>query len=169
MRDLVFQVLFSSRRLREIEIKNDHNNTGLSKEIYKYANEIIDLIKKEPKEDKKPKLKKFKRFYLNRKVDHSGKSGTGIVAVGVQFPGGKCLVNWMTDTPSFNFYESLDDIKDVHGHDGDTEISFIDDLNKSQKQRKFEEGIKRHKLRTKYLRKKPENILPFLFLKGKIR
>ena len=154
---------------QEIEIKNDHNNTGLSKEIYKYANEIIDLIKKEPKEDKKPKLKKFKRFYLNRKVDHSGKSGTGIVAVGVQFPGGKCLVNWMTDTPSFNFYESLDDIKDVHGHDGDTEISFIDDLNKSQKQRKFEEGIKRHKLRTKYLRKKPENILPFLFLKGKIR
>lgn len=112
---------------QEIKIKNNHNDAGLSKEIYKYANEIIDLIKKESKEDKKPKLKKFKRFYLNRKVDHNGKSGTGIVAVGVQFPGGKCLVNWMTDTPSFNFYESLDDIKDVHGHDGDTEVQFMDE------------------------------------------
>lgn len=113
---------------------------------------------------KKLKPKQFKRFYLNRKKDHSGNTGSGIVAVGVQFPGGKCIVNWMTDTPSFNFYDSLEDIKEVHGHDGDTEINFMDDLNKAEEMKKFENGIEKFNSRYKYFRKDPLRKLPFLFL-----
>jgi 8-oxo-dGTP pyrophosphatase MutT (NUDIX family) len=113
---------------------------------------------------KKLKTKQFKRFYLDRKKDHSGNTGSGIVAVGVQFPGGKCIVNWMTDTPSFNFYDSLDDIKEVHGHDGDTEINFMDDFNKTEEMKKFEDIHEKLASRSKYLRKDPLHKLPFLFL-----
>jgi len=113
---------------------------------------------------RKPKLKKFKRFYLNRKEDHEGNNGTGIVAVGVQFPDGKCLVNWMTDTPSFNFYNSLKDVNEVHGHDGDTEIKFMDDLSKTEEIKKYEDVAQKFSSRFKYTRKDPLRKLPFLFL-----
>lgn len=64
----------------------------------------------------------MKTFYLDRKVDESGVSGTGIVAEGVQFSDGTCVVHWLTRTASVAIYPNIDDLIEVHGHDGNTEI-----------------------------------------------
>lgn len=120
------------------------------------------------KSNKPKKAKNLRRFYLNRKNDVSGVSGEGVVAVGVQFPNGKCVLNWVTDTPSFNFYNSINDIKDIHGHGDSTEIHFMDELNKSEKEKKLQKAYENKRLKWKYLRKFPEHKLPFIFLKSKI-
>lgn len=121
------------------------------------------------KTNKPKKAKNLRRFYLNRKNDVNGVSGEGIVAVGVQFPNGKCVLNWVTDTPSFNFYNSINDIKDIHGHGDSTEIHFMDDLNKSEKEKKLQKAYENKRLKWKYLRKFPEHKLPFMFLKSRIK
>jgi hypothetical protein len=61
-------------------------------------------------------------FYLNRKEDHTGISGTGIVARGVILPSGKCVMEWQTKHTSVSVYASLDEVRAIHGHDGKTEI-----------------------------------------------
>jgi hypothetical protein len=68
-----------------------------------------------------------KTFYLNRVKDASGVSGQGVVAVGVQLPSGRCVVEWITDAVgeySIGIYSSLDGVKKVHGHSGNTDIVF---------------------------------------------
>lgn len=69
----------------------------------------------------------MKRFVLNRVVDISGVSGTGLVAEGVQFSNNKCAVTWLVGTSSVAVYDNLDDVKAIHGHGGNTEIIFIDE------------------------------------------
>ncbi len=61
-------------------------------------------------------------FHLNRKEDHTGISGTGIVARGVIFPSGKCVMEWQTKHTSVAAYDSIDEVRAIHGHDGKTEI-----------------------------------------------
>ncbi len=69
----------------------------------------------------------MRRFKLYRKVDISGVSGTGYVAEGCQFHDGRCLLSWLDDThSSLNIYKSIDDIIFVHGHQGATEVHFLD-------------------------------------------
>ena len=36
-------------------------------------------------------------FYLNRLIDKSGVSGTGVVAEGVVFTNGKCVLTWLSE------------------------------------------------------------------------
>jgi hypothetical protein len=62
----------------------------------------------------------MKAFYLHRHVDVSGKSGTGIVAEGVEFDNGKCVLTWLTGISSVAVYDSFADMENVHGHDGKT-------------------------------------------------
>lgn len=64
----------------------------------------------------------MKRFVLDRKVDHSGVSGTGIVAEGIVFSNGKVAMTWTKPPFSMNFYDDLEDVEDIHGHEGSTEI-----------------------------------------------
>lgn len=61
-------------------------------------------------------------FVLNRTVDETGVSGTGVVAWGVQFPDGVCVIRWASEHRSTAVFASLDDVVDVHGHGGLTEI-----------------------------------------------
>lgn len=61
-------------------------------------------------------------FYLHRKQDVNGVSGTGIVAVGAVFPGGEAVVQWLTFTSTITHFKSIDHVKEIHGHDGATEI-----------------------------------------------
>lgn len=71
-------------------------------------------------------LAKFRRFALYRYEDESGISGTGVIAEGIQFSSGGCVLAWITETPSINIYENIDEIMLIHGHQGKTEIRWID-------------------------------------------
>jgi hypothetical protein len=67
-------------------------------------------------------------FYLNRRVDKSGVSGTGIVAEGVVFTNGKCALTWLSEHPSVTIYDCIEEVEKIHGHDGLTRIVFAEDL-----------------------------------------
>ena len=69
-----------------------------------------------------------KRFFLKRKKDASGVSGCGRVAFGIQLPSGIVILEWLTDSPSLGIYTDLSRCLSIHGHDGDTDIEWIDNL-----------------------------------------
>jgi len=71
--------------------------------------------------------RKFKRFYLKRKQDISGVSGTGYVAEGCQFSDGTCCIKWTTETSSMGIYHSHVEMIYIHGHGGSTEIEWVDE------------------------------------------
>ena len=68
----------------------------------------------------------MRRFYLQRIVDVSGVSGVGIVAHGVQFKDGTCVIRWLGDRPSTVVWNNISDAESIHGHGGNTKINFID-------------------------------------------
>ena len=67
----------------------------------------------------------MKLFILNRKEDETGVSGTGIVAQGVEFDNGKCVLTWLSKITSIIIYESIQDIEQIHGHGGKTLVEFL--------------------------------------------
>lgn len=69
---------------------------------------------------------KVKPFYLFRHEDASGLSGTGVVAVGAQFPDGQIVFQWVTYRSSMEIYRSLENLIEIHGHEGKTEVIFGD-------------------------------------------
>lgn len=78
----------------------------------------------------KPSLKEVlttsRRFVLIRHRDVSGVSGTGVVADGVEFPSGRVALAWR-GKPSLCMYDSVGVVEKVHGHNGATDVVFIDD------------------------------------------
>ena len=62
---------------------------------------------------------------LNRKVDESEISGTGIIAQGVVFDDGTVAMRWLTERASTTFYQSIDDVIGIHGHDGSTALEWV--------------------------------------------
>ena len=64
----------------------------------------------------------MRTFHLHRYRDESGVSGLGIVAEGVQFENGKCVVNWLTKFTSTTVYDDIETVEAIHGHNGDTKI-----------------------------------------------
>jgi hypothetical protein len=73
----------------------------------------------------------FRRFVLVRYEDESGVSGTGVVAEGVQFSTGRCVLAWVTRFQSLAIYNSVDEIRAIHGHDGKTLVSWVDEADKA--------------------------------------
>lgn len=67
---------------------------------------------------------KVKPFYLLRHEDANGLSGTGVVAVGCQFPNGRIVFQWVTYRSSMEIYDSLENLIEIHGHEGKTEVIF---------------------------------------------
>jgi hypothetical protein len=65
-------------------------------------------------------------FRLHRIEDVSGVSGIGIVAEGVVFSDGTVALRWLTETSSTAVYDSIEDARAVHGHDGKTEIVWLE-------------------------------------------
>lgn len=51
-------------------------------------------------------------------------SGTGRVAEGAIFSNGWVALVWLTETPSLNFYPSIDAVEAIHGHNGATRIVY---------------------------------------------
>lgn len=68
-----------------------------------------------------------RRFYINRKHDVSGVSGTGLVAWGTQYPDGTVTMRWTSKTASTVFFDCIEDVGVIHGHGTASEIVFLDD------------------------------------------
>lgn len=69
----------------------------------------------------------MRRFYLDRQTDVSGTSGTGAVVEGVQLSNGQCVVRWLTYLSSLSVYACIEDVVAIHGHDGSTNLHWVDD------------------------------------------
>lgn len=62
-------------------------------------------------------------FSVIRESDHTGVSGEGVVAYGIRFPHPlkKVVLGWVTDPHnSVTVFDSMDAVKAIHGHGGDT-------------------------------------------------
>ena len=68
----------------------------------------------------------MRQFHLLRHTDDTGVSGTGVVAEGVQFISGKCVLCWMPEPNGINIYDCIESLEKVHGHDGNTVIVWKD-------------------------------------------
>ena len=64
-------------------------------------------------------------FQLLRDEDISGVSGIGRVAVGVVFPSGKAVLEWLGANNTFEIFDKLDHVEQIHGHGGKTRIVFV--------------------------------------------
>lgn len=73
------------------------------------------------------KANHLRRFVLLRHKDESGNSGTGIVAEGVQFSSGRCVLTWLTSHTSIAVYDTVGVVMAIHAHGGYTQIVWIDD------------------------------------------
>jgi hypothetical protein len=67
-----------------------------------------------------------RRFLMIRKRDVSGVSGTGVVAEGVIFTQGWAVLHWLVEPCSVAVYQSINDLIAIHGHNGATDIQFLD-------------------------------------------
>ncbi|GAA3144530.1 hypothetical protein JOF29_005721 [Kribbella aluminosa] len=73
----------------------------------------------------------MRRFELFSKRDPSGGIGTGIVAIGVEFPideqrNAWVVLKWLGEYPGIAFWPSVDDLLEVHGHLGAAEVLWLD-------------------------------------------
>lgn len=71
----------------------------------------------------------MRRFQLSRSQDITGVSGTGIVAEGVLFSTGWVALTWLTAVNSLVFYPAIEHVRAIHGHDGSTQIVWLDTAN----------------------------------------
>ena len=68
----------------------------------------------------------MRRFVLLRVEDLTGVSGTGEVAEGTVFSSGLAVIRWLREPFAMGVYQNLDDVISVHGHEGRTQLQFID-------------------------------------------
>lgn len=70
----------------------------------------------------------MRRFYMARKEDETGVSGTGIVLQGVLTAAGRVFVEWRLPRASMGIYLSLDEFEEIHvkSHPAKTEIRWLD-------------------------------------------
>lgn len=68
----------------------------------------------------------MRRFKLHRHKDVHGVSGEGIVAEGVEFENGGCVITWLSPYRTIGYYENIKALEKVHGHEGGTEVVWID-------------------------------------------
>lgn len=67
-----------------------------------------------------------RRFVLNRETDVTGTSGTGVVAEGVEFSDGHCVLHWLTQFSSVAVYANMATLERIHGHEGSTKVRWVD-------------------------------------------
>jgi hypothetical protein len=63
-------------------------------------------------------------FTLVRAEDVSGTSGLGVVAEGVEFSDGTCVLHWISQYHSVEICANLHVIEQIHGHEGRTKVVF---------------------------------------------
>jgi hypothetical protein len=77
--------------------------------------------------DKITELFDLRRFYLDRKVDVTGVSGTGHIAEGILLPSGEAALAWITQYRSIGNYPNIADLVAIHGHEGSTSLVWLDE------------------------------------------
>jgi hypothetical protein len=70
----------------------------------------------------------MRRFVLYRHTDVSEISGTGVVVWGVMFPDGRVAYRWATPTATTCVADSIDHVVAIHGHQGATELLWVDSV-----------------------------------------
>lgn len=68
----------------------------------------------------------MRRFETHRSEDVSGTSGVGVVADGVCFDDGTCVMKWRGIMSSVAIYRSPVELEAIHGHEGRTQIVWLD-------------------------------------------
>lgn len=68
-------------------------------------------------------------FALRRREDVSGVSGTGVVALGAEWPDGLVVLRWTSDWPtSVVFHDrGIESVEAIHGHGGKTQVVWLSD------------------------------------------
>jgi hypothetical protein len=64
----------------------------------------------------------MKLFYLYRKEDVHGNSGTGVVAEGVIFDSGLVSMTWLSAITTVTMFTSLKQVAELHSHEGRTKV-----------------------------------------------
>ena len=72
-------------------------------------------------------------FHLERDVDTSGVSGTGIVAYGCVLPSGKVVMEWNSEFPTIEILDNVGKLYTIHGHHGNTRVVMDMNLKKKKK------------------------------------
>ena len=69
----------------------------------------------------------MRRFVLERHEDVTGVSGTGGVAEGIEFTDGIVVMKWIVgDMRSMTIWnQGIEAVREIHGHDGKTEVLCI--------------------------------------------
>lgn len=67
-----------------------------------------------------------RRFELVRHRDPSGVSGTGVVALGVEWSDKTVSMRWLGNGRAFANWNNIHDVIRIHGHNGATEVRWID-------------------------------------------
>lgn len=67
-----------------------------------------------------------RRFQLVRTVDKSGVSGTGVVGEGCMYSHGRVSYTWLSENPTMSWYDNIQAVVQVHGHEGSTRIHWLD-------------------------------------------
>lgn len=75
-------------------------------------------------------------YYLQRNEDVHGVSGTGRVAIVVQLPSKKCVVEWFGSYRTQTVFEDIDQVLKVHGHEGKTILEPVSRVYLDQKETK---------------------------------
>ena len=65
-------------------------------------------------------------FVLNRHKDVNGISGTGIVAEGVEFSDGQCVLRWKGWYKTISIFKNMEDLRGIHGHNEKTDVEFLE-------------------------------------------
>ena len=74
-----------------------------------------DLVARQPR-----------RFMLRCKEDVHDFTGPGVVAYGVEWPDGRISYRWNSSLATTVSADSVRDVEAIHGHDGRTEVVWID-------------------------------------------
>lgn len=93
-----------------------------------HAQQVIDGVTIELKPYRQPGVEPEPRiFVVDRRRDHTGISGIGVIAEGVQFTDGTVVIRWITETATTGIFDSIEDLRKIHGHKGDSVIRWFED------------------------------------------
>lgn len=70
----------------------------------------------------------MRKFTLFRDIDESGNSVAGIVAEGIRFSSGKCVLHWLTKFSSIGVYDTIELLEQIHGQNGRIRVIWEDDI-----------------------------------------
>lgn len=93
----------------------------------------------------------MRRFYLYRKEDATGMSGTGRVAEGCEFENGFVAWTWLSPLSSMTISPSISVVEKLHTHNGkhDTRIVWVDDMHEDVEEKAQELKQKKKELEEK--------------------